>query len=263
MYMLSFFSFISEKKNIKSYFIDRHGFVVPSKPITIKLEGSKAAIKEENNSVEKTHLHTLPGQKVEGDRKAHFSKKSDEIHSIQGAPEKKHLDALDKYTTYNRRTGFNASKRINEKLIDNHKAGQSPTEGLSKADISTHKRISEYANRPMGKASDVYSGTHIDGEKAAKESKIFYSPAHISASHDVDVARNFAMRKGIPSRGFNIMHISLKPTDKAVHVGNHSVYSGEHETIIPAGTRLIYSHTTHHHDDDGYHYRVHHYTVDS
>lgn len=270
--MLSFKKFGNQKS--KGYFIDGNGHVVPSEPISIfhykgikeELEYTPYKYKSPlpiNKPEDTKSLDTLPGQSVEGDRKDHFFKKSDEIHSVQGEPEKKQLDALHKYSAYNHRTGDNASSKINRALIDNYKRGLSPTEGLSKVHQNVHKHVSDLTSKPIGKESHVYSGTSIKGDEAAKESKIFYSPAHISTSHDVKVAANFASRKGVSSRGYNIMHIHLKPEDKAYHVGNHSLFRGEHETIIPAGTKLKYNNTTHHHDEDGAYYKVHHYTVDS
>jgi len=264
--MLSFKKFIDKKT--KPYFMDKNGNVVPSEPISIfHYDKMKSEIKEETSQSVKPEgtksLDTLPGQSVDGDRKEHFFKKSDEIHSVQGDPEKKQLDALHKYSAYNHRTGDNASKKINVSLIYNHKNGLPPTEGLSKANQNIHKHISALASRSIGKESHVYSGTHIRGDEAAQESRILFSPAHISTSHDVGVAKRFAERKGISRLGHNIMHIHLKPEDKAYHVGNHSLFRGEHETVIPAGTSLRYSHTTHHHDEDGQYFKVHHYTIDS
>lgn len=260
--MLSFKKFVN--KESKNYFIDINGNVVPNEPISITDHlKKKSEIKEETLTPQTTSLHTLPGQDVEGDRKEHFFKKSDEMHSAQSVPEKKQLDALQRYSMINRRTGDNASKRINRTLIDNHKEGLAHTDGMSKADQSIHNHISNLGSRPIGKESHVYSGTNIRGDEAAKESKTFYSPAHISTSHDVDVAKRFAERKGISRLGHNIMHIHLKADDRAFHAGNHSLFRGEHETIIPAGTKLNYSHTTHHHDENGKYFKVHHYTVDS
>jgi hypothetical protein len=256
--MLTFKNYID-----KGYFIDHNGHVVPSKPISIVHKKDKRSGIKEDARPETSHLHTLPGQSVEGSRLDHFMKKSDEIHASHGELEKKDQNAIHKYSAYNRNGNANASARINTTLISNHEQGLPATSGLSTHDAAIHKRISGLASTPMGREAHVYSGMRFVGEKAAKESKILYSPSHISTSHDVDIARNFAKRKGIQSRGYDIMHVHLKPKDKAFHVGNRSLYQGEHETIIPAGTKLTYSHTTHHHDDNGEHYRVHHYTVDS
>ena len=61
----------------------------------------------------------------------------------------------------------------------------------------------------------------------------------------------------------HIIHVHAKATDKGFHIGKHSDASHEHETVLPPNTKLKYSHTTPHYDDEGNRYEVHHFTIHS
>jgi hypothetical protein len=93
--------------------------------------------------------------------------------------------------------------------------------------------------------------------------KIFHSPAHISASHDHDIAHEFMFNHNPGSMGErHLVHIHVKPNDKILHVSHHSASPDEHETIVPSGTHLKHLKTHSHTTIDGdtivhHHFEIH------
>jgi hypothetical protein len=61
----------------------------------------------------------------------------------------------------------------------------------------------------------------------------------------------------------HLNHIEIKPKDKILHVSHLSHFDHEHESVIPAGTKLKYSHSTKHQDGMNKNVHVHHFTIHS
>lgn len=126
--------------------------------------------------------------------------------------------------------------------------------------------------KPAGSEVHLYSGSRHDFSKMAKNSKdhILHSPAHISATHDKQTAYEFAyngmVRNKDPSSDekipLHINHIHVHPDDKILHASGMSKIPEEHESIIPAGTKLKYHHTTNHTVSKNK-IHVHHFTIHS
>jgi hypothetical protein len=109
-------------------------------------------------------------------------------------------------------------------------------------DKRMHEAIMNNAS-PAKREFHLYSGTKVDFGKLAKQSNdgILYSPAHISASSALDVAENH-IRK-IHDNIHHIVHIHVQKGDPYLHISHLSRYEDEHETVIPSGTKLKYSHS--------------------
>lgn len=123
--------------------------------------------------------------------------------------------------------------------------------------------------RPAKEEFHLYSGTQHDFGEMAKHSKdgILHSPAHISATHNPNVALSYAKPPSENETG-HVVHVHVQPGDNILHLSGLSKYKTEHETVLPAGTKLKYSHTTYHKDVDNtgladktLHVNVHHFTV--
>jgi hypothetical protein len=267
--MKTFLNFINEnKEKNKGYFIDKDGYANPSEPIVVNKNKNrkvkKKEVKEEESITRPSVLNDLPGQKHghQDEQDDHHNEISHKLHSVQDLPAprywSKHLSNIHGWTK--------DSSDISSALIQNHKYNKSPNEGMSTYHYSIHDTISKLANNPIGHRVHLYSGVSFDPKEAVEKSKdkILHLPAHISASHSVNVSKDFAARRNYDTRTRgNIIHIDAKASDKGFHVGHHSQYPEEHETIIPAGTKLKYSHTTDHKDDEYKDYSVHHFTIHS
>lgn len=162
----------------------------------------------------------------------------------------------------------NGSTRLNLNLVNG-------TE-LSHRGQKMHSAIKRNS-KASGHEFHLFSGTSRDFEHLNKHTKdgIFHSPAHISATHHVNTATEFAKTKHNRSRAelrmgkgefldHHLIHIHVKPHDKVLHVSKHSDSRLEHETIIPSGANLKYSHSSR---ADDYHldgkFKVHHFTIHS
>lgn len=159
--------------------------------------------------------------------------------------------ALMRYTDHSKRTGEPISTRLNRSLADGSE--------LHPHDKEMHDAIMKRA-KPSGHNYSVYSGTSVDSAKAHKAGDVHSSKSHISASHDVSMAIEHANRhkKGDVA---HVNHIEVKPHDKVLFMGRVSKHPMEHETVIPHGTKLKYSHTTHHSDHEGNPVDMHHFTI--
>lgn len=133
------------------------------------------------------------------------------------------IPTIKKYTTI--------SKFLNRALI----SGKT----LTKSQKDIHDGLMSSA-KPIGHDITLYSGTgDTNFGLIARHSKdgILHSKAHISATHDHNVASQFAFAVGGKSQ---MIHIHMKSSDKGVHVSKISNHPDEHETVIPAGTKLKY-----------------------
>lgn len=166
----------------------------------------------------------------------------------------------------------NGSAGLNHNLID----GKSLSTDQQKA----HDLILKHS-KPIGRSLHLYSGTNEDFSELANNSKnkIIKSPAHISATHHFAVAQSFTDADPDYGDHGHIIHIKMEPHNKGLNsrsFGN----ANEHETIIPAGTKLKYSHSTFHEtkrhkspeeDEDEYNdnemnkekhgYHIHHFKI--
>jgi hypothetical protein len=276
MKTLKTFKQVTKEKNIhhEGFTINSSGEAVPNSPIHFRVIGDKTKKKINKNEVKeavaftpaKKSLRDLPGQikGSEEEQKKHHEEHSKKLSSTQVTPTEKQKEHIENYTS-NSMSG-NGSTDINNALINNHKMGRPSTHGMSKVDAETHQTITKLTKNPIGHETHLYSGTGFDPRAAAHKSKngIIHMPAHTSTSHNAMTASHFAdMAHENHGTGRHIMHIHVKATDKGYHVGEHSETPEEHETILPAGTKLKYSHSTEHHDDDGNKYHVHHFTIHS
>ena len=178
---------------------------------------------------------------------------SDILSRTQKEPSEEHKKHLNNYTKN--------SRVLNKSLIKAHQEydelGFEHPEGIRSRLEEQHGALMANTHAPL-RHVHLYSGTDHDFSDIAKSSKdgIIHSPAHISASHDIHVATEFSRRKsdmdslsraasGEHATG-HMVHINVKPHQKIIHMSHHSEYPGEHETLIPSGTNLKYSHTTEH-----------------
>lgn len=143
----------------------------------------------------------------------------------------KEYEAIDDYTG-------SGSSRLNFRLIKG--------EQLRDDEQKMHETIKDNA-RPIGEHLKLYSGTSEDFGKMARQSKdgILHSPAHLSTTHHLRTAIRFSKFSGSDDPG-HMLVIHAKPSDKGLHVSKSGVGIGiEHETIIPAGTKLKHIKTEH------------------
>jgi hypothetical protein len=149
------------------------------------------------------------------------------------------------------------SARLNKDLIQQR--------DLEPASKNIHEAIMRNA-KSIGHKVTLYSGTGPhDFSKLAMMSRdaVLHCPAHISATHDRNIADEFAFHGAKTAK--HMIAIHMKPSDKALHVSRISASPDEHETIVPAGTRLKYSHTEEasmsNPNFEGKPVKVHHFTI--
>lgn len=178
-----------------------------------------------------------------------------------GKEDKEHIH---KYTSgYSSRGGSPISRDLNKNL----KGGKDLTDEQHKI----HSAILNNA-KPSKHEVHLYSGVRAkkDIDKLlsdTKKGKPILSKSHISASHDPKIGYSFT-RKGYLGSTGHMIHIHVKPKDKILHVSHLAETPTERETILPAGTKLKYSHTDTHigqHPDNPARadepFHVHHFTV--
>lgn len=148
------------------------------------------------------------------------------------------------------------STNLNHRLIEGKK--------LRSNQQQTHEAIKRLAS-PIGENLKLYSGSRTDFGKLGKESKdgILHSPAHLSTTHNFEKASEFS--KGFPK---HMVVIHAKAHNKGIHVSGLGAVPSEQETIIPAGTKLKYSHSSERNIDVEGHgrrekYLLHHFTIHS
>ena len=123
------------------------------------------------------------------------------------------------------------SNEVNNALIHKQHIGEHG------AHIIEH--LQEATQHPIGHEVHVYSGLGFDpSEHINKEHNTLHLPAFTSMTHAKKVATHFANLWPDKKVNKHILHIHLKPTDKALHVSHLSKIPSEHETILPHGTTL-------------------------
>lgn len=204
------------------------------------------------------------------DRVNYFNYISSDIHARQPkltSEQKEHIKWYTGEGVYGNNSG-----EVNKQFIKNYNQGAAPEKDQSPLHMNVDKTIRELSKRGLKEPLSVYSGipAHFIQKVEKSNNKTLFSPAHISATHNGYVATAFA-RESVGREGekAHIMHIRLKPGDKAFHAGTeHSTYGYEHETIIPRGTTLRYLGTTEHVDnkpednmDQNSSYSIHHFEI--
>ena len=176
------------------------------------------------------------------------------------------------------------SSETNQRLIDGHKAG------LSHADLTKDDGITKHS-KPIGISHTFFHGTYHDFGSAAESSRggVIHSPAHLSMSHDHQIAEQFSDEDDNKIK--HVLAIHMEPHHKALNIepwahsnkadedypksdlAPHSpsydedaeehaqayIYGGERETVLPAGAKLKHVKTVK--TTDGYH--VHHFNIHS
>ena len=235
----------------------KDGYVIVDEPIHYK--NGKSKIEEE--STKKDELTSA----VEHNNKLHGSNDdlSIKLHKKQGA----HISGTEDEAHIHRYTDdaddgseHTGSRRLNRSLIRG-----TPPHHMDRNDEKTHNAIMKHSG-PSGHEYHVFSGTSRDFEEIShhEKTKKFHFPAHTSTTHSLEVAKQFAIGKHDPDRkSLHMIHVHIKPHNKVLHTSGLSQYPHEHETIIPAGTNMKYSHSSEHKDpNDGKHYKVHHFTIE-
>lgn len=157
------------------------------------------------------------------------------------------LFTLQKYT--------NKSRDLNKKLYNNHIENRLPLEGLTNEEKEIHKTVKRLASKPLGVSGILYSGISYDPSK----NDTFYSPSHMSTSHDINTGEFFARRS--KNHDNHMMAIHIEPKDKGYHVGEDSTFDGESETILPSGTTLTHIKSEPYENDFGNKFILHHFKI--
>lgn len=160
------------------------------------------------------------------------------------------IDHLREYTC--------GSASLNQSHVDRHLYGTS----LDASHEAQTKALLSASTHTVGHEHHLYSGVkNWHPQEAANSSKegVVSLPAFTSTSTSKSKARSFASRHSSDDKK-HILKIHMKPEDRAIHLGSKSSYGQEHESILPAGTKLKYSHTE---DDpnDSSSTMLHHFTV--
>lgn len=232
----------------------KEGHVIIDEPITFKHVKKSVAESVEHDKADAAHEYNKKHHGKVGDL-------SDKLHDATAHTlDDKESEHIKRYTGDDEHDDSQTgSSRLNRKLIH----GQE----LTHSEKNMHNTIMKHA-KASGHEFHTFSGTTRDFEHLAKHTKdgIFHSPAHISTTHSLNGARHFADNKhvdGGEEGEKHLMHIHVKPHDKVLHVSGHSQYSHEHETIIPAGTKLKYHGSSMHDNGLGDKYKAHHFTIHS
>jgi len=169
----------------------------------------------------------------------HIGKDLDEVSSnlhVHDLPSRRGFKHLKKYTDF--------SGTLNGHLISKHvgKSHHSDGEKLDHQAKQLDDFIKKHGSSPE-KGMKLYHGTQEwnPGEEASKHPKrLIHLPGYTSTSVDKHLANRFAggLRLNDPSSGSHILEIHTGPEHKGVHLGNHSYFPGERETILPRGLTL-------------------------
>jgi len=93
-------------------------------------------------------------------------------------------------------------------------------------------RLDKISNRPIGHHLHAYSGT-TDPRQHMNDQHIMHNPAYTSLSHEKREARYHAGYADRNSSDIHMLHVHLKPTDKAGFIGG-----GQHESLLPRHSQL-------------------------
>jgi hypothetical protein len=148
---------------------------------------------------------------------------------------KEHAETLRDYSGH-------TSANINKKLIDDHN-GKKTNSGGSLSKEYTQKAIKnldQITSHNIRRHLHVYSGLGFDPSQHVDSQGHLHMPAFTSVTHDKNVAHEFAQTNHEEGRteAKHILHIHLKPYDRATHISGHSDEPEEHESILPRNTTL-------------------------
>ena len=133
------------------------------------------------------------------------------------------------------------SEFINKDIMRSHEDKKAPHSFAYTKEVS-HHLDSAIKDSPIKHDVHTFSGVGFDPEKHMDSKGRMHSPAFISSSHNKVVTMRFADKKPIASdngqKVHNIIHFHLKKDDPAIHVGLHSEFDDEHETLIKRGVTL-------------------------
>ncbi len=247
---------ITFKRKIANFFINSDGYAVPHEPVTFK--SSKKDIKEDVlvekraehrrigwiNTDDNHHLHDdtinhfgVLGANLSEKRIAELSNKvSASILNKQRKISMKDTKTIKRYT--------DGSEAINKHLIRSHINSEykNPVKGIYSKIKNTDEALRK---NKLSHHLHVYTGIGFHPGDMLKHTKdnIIHLPAYTSTTHNKYVAANFADKKkwDIASAGHegkHLIHLHLKPGDKATHVSHISYFKNEHETILPRNTKL-------------------------
>jgi len=243
------------KNELATYRKTKEGHIILDEPISFK--NGKKPVKED---VSADHDHAKQAYEYNKQHHGSNDELSQKLHKATADNLDDHTkEQIHKYTSMDHRDPErNGSYHLNRNLAKGH--------DLAPHHKAMHDVIMKHA-KASGHEHHVFSGTSRDFESMAKHSKdgVIHLPAHTSATHALHIARQFADNKFSDSEHSekrHLIHIHVKPHDKVLHTSRHSEFETEHETVIPAGTKLKYHHSSDH-DNDGDHYRVHHFTIHS
>ncbi len=128
-----------------------------------------------------------------------------------------------------------------------------------------HNTIMKHA-KPSNQTVHLYSGIsgNLHNKIMNNQNKTFMSPAHISMTHDPQIAKSFSSNiyDDIHKYHKPMIHLETKPSDKVLHISKFAAAPSEHETIIPSGTVLKHHDTTFHKDGTKT-YVIHHMSIHS
>lgn len=251
--MKSFKSFITENKEEKKHTIPHaiHFKHIPPEENDNRLEEDVLDWFKSKPKTTLPHISAFLNQNLNSHLGSNPNEITQNLHSDQPKVDRSSHNALIEYSG-------SGSYDMNHHLVASngilHKKHFQLADGIDQA-IRKNK---------IRKELNTYSGVAFDPRTRLNKNKQMRSPAYISTTHDPEVAFRFATSKGkLPEK--HIIHLHLKPGDPAVHMGEHSIYEDEHETVLGRGAVLQHHGTTEYHGKTKVgtyvKYVIHHMTV--
>lgn len=131
---------------------------------------------------------------------------------------------------------YSMNSAINKNLVKSAKTGDSSS--LEKHHPLLNKLDSALAKSKLKRDLHVYHGTKRwnPGREAKKGNGLIKLPAYTSTTHHKGIAQSFAWGDDGAEKN-HILHIHLKPGDKASYIG-HVSNNPDDETLLPRNTVL-------------------------
>jgi hypothetical protein len=161
-----------------------------------------------------------------------------------------------------------SSNRLNKHLYAAHLNGQKHDEVVPGNDEDYHvpAKLQNAVSKPLTHDLHVHTGLRFNpaGMSEQHPEGHVHLPAFTSTSIHAGVATSFATPQGTDHKDFHVMHIHLKPGDKARYVSGVSHFHHEKEAILPMKTTLkLHPKPDVHTDGAGFRVHVWHATVHS